>query len=37
VCKGKIGKLTPMSFEDIKTILLAGKIELNALDIVQNI
>jgi alcohol dehydrogenase YqhD (iron-dependent ADH family) len=28
ICKGKIGKLTPMSFEDIKAILLAGKREL---------
>jgi alcohol dehydrogenase YqhD (iron-dependent ADH family) len=37
VCKGQIGKLTPMSFEDIKSILLAGKVELNALDCVQNI
>jgi alcohol dehydrogenase YqhD (iron-dependent ADH family) len=37
VCKGKIGKLTPMSFEDIKSILFAGKMELNSLDFVQNI
>jgi len=35
VCKGKIGKLTPMSFEDIKNILLAGKVELNSLDCIQ--
>jgi hypothetical protein len=37
VCKGQIGKLTPMSFEDIKNILLAGKVELNSLDCIQNI
>jgi len=35
--KGQIGKPTPMSFEDIKSILLAGKVELNTLDCVQNI
>jgi alcohol dehydrogenase len=37
VCKGQIGKLTPMSFEDIKNILYTGKVELNTLDSVQNI
>lgn len=30
ICNGKIGKLTPMSFEDIEAILFAGRRELNA-------
>jgi alcohol dehydrogenase YqhD (iron-dependent ADH family) len=30
ICKGRIGKLTQMSFEDIKTILYAGKRELKS-------
>ena len=35
--QGQIGKLTHMSFENIKSILLAGKVELNTRDQVQNI
>jgi len=35
--KGQIGILTPMSFEELKSILLADKVELNTLDCVQNI
>ena len=30
ICKGRIGKLTPISFEDVKSILYAGKDELKA-------
>jgi alcohol dehydrogenase YqhD (iron-dependent ADH family) len=30
ICNGKIGKLTPMSFEDIKAVVFAGKRELKA-------
>jgi hypothetical protein len=35
VCNGRIGKLTPMSFEDIKGILFAGKSEIKPLHQVQ--